>query len=492
MVDLSYTVTVAVAGLFAGPLLFAPLARVIGRTSLIFWSLLGALSCQVWAAKMTYTEDYIPFIISRLLAGMFATVPTIFGPSYAVDIFFLHQRGKAFISYEISFLGGVVAGPTIGGFIVESKPWPYTFWWTIAPVGIAMVFVFCFLEETGFRRVQEDQKKVYQPTSYLKNRMATFFPGNKIIQRRGHQEVVGFNIPFVRDILAKPFCQINTAMAPFIIAVSPVVIVVGLYSFVTFGFSVMINILLTVFLQTPVAKGGYGFSPLQNAACECLKYLSFIVAICLGSLRHQPVTFNAWMGIIVAQAVGWSIGDTIPLWASRRFGHGVWRPEYRLWNIILPGLVSPIGLGIFGAALQYHLHFMVLALGLFLVVFGATISVPICINYATECFLTSANEVAVAMNMYRLGFSIALGFFIFPWESAVGVGWVFGMAALFEVLVGALVAVLVWRGEMFRRKAPRGLLMTEDGERVVSANGTSFEQRDMEDRGGNVDEERKI
>ena len=134
---------------------------------------------------------------------------------------------------------------------------------------------------------------------------------------------------------------------------------------------------------------------------------------------------------------------------------------------------------------------MVLALGLFLVVFAATISVPICINYATECFLTSANEVAVAMNMYRLGFSIALGFFIFPWESAVGVGWVFGMAALFEVLVGALVAVLVWRGEMFRRMGPRGLLATEDGERVVSTNDTSLGQGGLEDDRRNVDEERK-
>ena len=65
-------------------------------------------------------------------------------------------------------------------------------------------------------------------------------------------------------------------MGPFIIAVTPVVIVVGLYSFVTFGFSVMINILLTVFLQTPVAKGGYGFSPLQNAACECLRHLRLL------------------------------------------------------------------------------------------------------------------------------------------------------------------------------------------------------------------------
>ena len=68
----------------------------------------------------------------------------------------------------------------------------------------------------------------------------------------------------------------QVAVAPFLIAVSPVVIVVGLYSFVIFGFSVMINILLTLYLQTPVAKGGYGFSPLQNAACECLRHLHLL------------------------------------------------------------------------------------------------------------------------------------------------------------------------------------------------------------------------
>ena len=164
--------------------------------------------------------------------------------------------------------------------------------------------------------------------------------------------------------------------------------------------------------------------------------------------------------------MGWSIGDAIPLSASRRFGHGVWRPEYRLWNIILPGIVSPIGLGIFGAALEYHLHFMVLALGLFLVVFAATLSVPICINYATECFLMSASEVAVTMNMYRLGFSIALGFFIFPWRAAVGAGWVFGMAAFFEIFVGILVALLAWRGQALRKISPKGFSVTEDGEKV--------------------------
>ena len=294
-----------------------------------------------------------------------------------------------------------------------------------------------------------------KPTSFFKNRIATFFPGNSIVHPSCSRELVG-----------------RVAAAPFIIAISPVIVIVGLYSFVTFGFSVMINLLLTVFLQTPEAEGGYGFSPLQNAACMYFNLLPNGE-----SSSRRIVTFNAWLGIIIAQVVGWSIGDAIPLSVSRRFGHGVWRPEYRLWNIIIPGIVSPIGLGIFGAALQYHLHFMILALGLFLVVFAATLSVPICINYATECFLMSASEVAVTMNMYRLGFSIALGFFLFPWRAAVGAGWVFGIGAFFEIFVGILVTLLIWKGQALRKIPPKGFSVTEDGEKVELS-------RNMEHVGG--------
>lgn len=39
--------------------------------------------------------------------------------------------------------------------------------------------------------------------------------------------------------------------------------ITGFYSFVAFGFSIMINIVLTIFLQTPETEGGYGFSPLR-------------------------------------------------------------------------------------------------------------------------------------------------------------------------------------------------------------------------------------
>ena len=72
---------------------------------------------------------------------------------------------------------------------------------------------------------------------------------------------------------------------------------------------------------------------------------------------------------------------------------------------------------------RYHLHYMVLALGTFLVIFGACYSTPISVNYITECFRASPLEVAVMMNIYRQALGLALPFIIFPWQDVVGAGW---------------------------------------------------------------------
>ena len=72
---------------------------------------------------------------------------------------------------------------------------------------------------------------------------------------------------------------------------------------------------------------------------------------------------------------------------------------------------------------RYHLHYMVLALGTFLVVFGACYSTPISMNYIIECFKSTPLEVAVIMNVYRQILALALPFFILPWERTVSAGW---------------------------------------------------------------------
>jgi len=154
----------------------------------------------------------------------------------------------------------------------------------------------------------------------------------------------------------------------------------------------------------------------------------------------------------VAQAYGYFVNDRLPLAICARRG-GEWHAEYRLHSLWIPILVVyPIGLGLFGATLYYHWHYMVLALAVFMITFSGVAGVPACVNYIIEAFTPAyANEATAIMNFYRLVFGIALTFFLFPWAKAVGVNWCFGMMAFFSIFVFLLIFVVILFGKKLRK-----------------------------------------
>ncbi|KAL8866701.1 MAG: hypothetical protein Q9174_006143, partial [Haloplaca sp. 1 TL-2023] len=267
---------------------------------------------------------------------------------------------------------------------------------------------FFLLEDTSFVRNAEEIPKP-EATRFLPGRIALFFPGTALAPR-----------PSTQHILRR---YIN----PILIGLSPVTILTGIFVIPINGFLIGIGITSTIFLQEPVEEGGYAFSPSQNAA------------------------FNTswWFGLMATQLCGYFLSDRVPLRIARR--HGDWHPEYRLYNIFLVVVASPLGIGLFGVGLQYHLHYMVLALGVFLLMFGGTYSTPITVNYVTECFPQSALEVAVIMGVYRQVFGLSLPFFILPWKARVEPGWLFGTMAFISVFVSFLIVLLILKGQTLRR-----------------------------------------
>ena len=70
-------VSAAIAGEAVGPILWSPLSQICGRSSVILGSLLGVLVFNIWGALMTRQEQFIPFILSRMFAGLCGAVPTV-------------------------------------------------------------------------------------------------------------------------------------------------------------------------------------------------------------------------------------------------------------------------------------------------------------------------------------------------------------------------------------------------------------------------------
>lgn len=235
--------------------------------------------------------------------------------------------------------------------------------------------------------------------------------------------------------------------------------------------SVGVNNLLAVFLQSPVSAGGYGFTPNQNAYC-----MYFPPPLTDNRLRLTlAVTFSAWIGCISGNLYGLFVADKLPLWVCKRAG-GVWKPEFRLHALWLPSFVGlSIGLGCFGAALQYDLHYMVAAVGNFLLNFSSNVAVPTIVNYEVECFTRYPVEAATIMNFYRTVFGLALPFFIDPWEAAVGIGWVFGMMALFSVAAFGLIITLMVAGPAIRHRVKSSIMSTEEGTKIIGAGTTSLD-----------------
>ena len=187
------------------------------------------------------------------------------------------------------------------------------------------------------------------------------------------------------------------------------------------------------------------------------------------------VTFAAWLGCIAGQMYGLLFSDKLPLWVCKRAG-GIWKPEYRLHALWIPSFVGlNIGLGLFGAALQYHLHWIVAAIGNFLLNLSSNVAVPVIVNYEVECFTRYPIEAATIMNFYRTLFGIAIPFFIEPWEASVGTGWVFGMMAFFSIAAFGLVIVLLIAGHKLRHLTQDGIVSTEEGTKIIGDDVTKLD-----------------
>ncbi|CAK4030666.1 Major Facilitator Superfamily [Lecanosticta acicola] len=439
--ELSYSLSAAVAGLATGPIVWLPLANYIGKTSVLFWTQLASLACVAWSSAMTGPHNYIPFVLSKWLGATFASASFCLGGGIVIEIFYLHQRGRAFATYTACFILGAASGGTLSGFIVETQPWPVEFYWIIPLLGISAILIFLFLDDSTYDRTGVVGIVTRRtPGLIAKERVATLLPGHRILSE-GYKR------------------QRNRFYDSALIAIQPITLFAGAFVCITFGWSVPVQNLIGIFLQMPKEHGGYGFSPLQ---VSCFSFIS-------------------WISVISAEVYGILLNDRVPLAVAKR--RGIWRPEFRLYPLLLvPLAIVPCSLGLFGAALQEGLSYWAVAFSFFGINFADAVLLPVVLNYLSEGFGRKfAGEVFVVVNLYRFLLGALVPFFFTGWTNAIGISWTFGTMAFLSLVGFACTGVLWVYGDRLRGMTAERLKgeQGEDGDRVVVGRRSNDDEEEV-------------
>jgi hypothetical protein len=125
------------------------------------------------------------------------------------------------------------------------------------------------------------------------------------------------------------------------------------------------------------------------------------------------------IGAIIGCAVAGPLSDYIIAIISKR-RNGYFKPEYRLWLLIIPFIAFPIGLLLWGGGLQDHLSPYVAISGAG-ITYGVLAAVPaVSVTYVVDCYRPLAGETVTIMTAFKNTFAFGLSFGVIPWLTQDG------------------------------------------------------------------------
>lgn len=72
------------------------------------------------------------------------------------------------------------AGTTLSGFIAANDYWPIQYWWSVGLTAFSIILVILFLEESSYDRTEGAVNRT-KSDNFIKDRIDTFFPGNRLV-----------------------------------------------------------------------------------------------------------------------------------------------------------------------------------------------------------------------------------------------------------------------------------------------------------------------
>ncbi|KAG6832086.1 hypothetical protein H0H87_002914 [Tephrocybe sp. NHM501043] len=108
-----------------GPLAFTPFANVYGRRPAYLVSVLIGFISALGCAK---AKTFGTLVLARAFNGFGQSAVFGLGAGTVVDVFFMHERGKAMGIFTLALTSGAHLAPIVGGYVARDFGWRWCFW----------------------------------------------------------------------------------------------------------------------------------------------------------------------------------------------------------------------------------------------------------------------------------------------------------------------------------------------------------------------------
>ncbi|CAG8974138.1 hypothetical protein HYALB_00002775 [Hymenoscyphus albidus] len=432
--ELNITYACNTAGLAFGCIIFIPFAQKYGKRPVYIISTLITFGMSIWQATL---QSFGEMAATQVISGLSGAVSETLVQMTVIDMFFVHDRGTMNGVYLLMVAIGSFLAPVASGGIAVAQGWRWMYWWTSILLGINLLLFVFFYEETKF--VPRDEAVISNNDSTRSN--------SHSLERESGEKVkeslpttlthsrpkINTNIPMKsrRERLAfvttseAPFSKLlRHAWYPFVVLVTiPAIAYCALqYGMLLSWFSVIITSEAQFFILPP-----YNFDEVG------------IGLLCM----------PAFIGCIFGFLWGGPFSDWSIVWFTRR-NRGIYEPEMRLYGAILPAIVGPIGLFLYGYSTAAGAPWIIPCIGIGLFGFVVISMGDISLTYLSDSYPEILATGLIGLAFVRNVMATIVVFVQDPWTDGLGLHGMFTCIGCMTIGLNLIIIPGIIWGKRFR------------------------------------------
>ncbi|KAK8924945.1 putative MFS-typetransporter [Metarhizium anisopliae] len=439
--DLNAATAFNYSGLAVGCFIFVPLVQKYGRRPFYILSTSIQVAASIWAAR---TQTRADLWVSNLFAGLGGAISESIVQITIADLFFIHHHAVMNGCYLFIVAAGAFLGPVAAGYVVQSQGWRWIWWWCTILLGVGLVFILLFFEESKYLPAIEGHAQPPNPAT-LDGQPGQYGPETKpqemlssssqkdvgkLVERTKSNVVLDAAIP-MKPISKRLALFTKTEgsiygdiLQPFrLLFTFPAIAYTALTYAVTLAmFAIVTSVQATYLLEPP-----YNFTPSG-----------------IGLMSLAP-----FIGTFPGIFVGGYLNDKSIIWLSKR-NHGVYEPEMRLWLALPSAILMPSSLLMVGLGIAYGTPWPLIAVGFGILGFNLGVTGSVALSYAMDCYHDIIGNAMVGIVFSRNVLSVVVLFTLTPWISGMGLRNMHILVAILCFVILLIPAMLLVWGKKAR------------------------------------------